>query len=169
MAAPIPPLSDGYYAVPDPDDPATITCWRVKDDSGRALTPSPTGAHFGPALYKRDVPKGLKGRERAVWVNAWYADVRAPWDRKVREAIAADPQAAGLRFAEHTDHCCRCNQPLTVQASQAMGVGPDCAELIRAKAARGAVLAEGATARQRAIVDRLTRTDLVPSAADGDV
>lgn len=162
----IPPLPDGYYAVPDPDDPATITCWRVKDDSGRTLAPSPSGAHFGPALYKRDLPKGLKGRERAVWINTWYAEVRGPWDRKIRAAIAVDPQAAGLRFAEHTDHCCRCNLPLTVKASQAMGVGPDCAELIRAKAARGAVLADTATVRQRAVVDRLTRTDLV-STPDG--
>jgi hypothetical protein len=163
----IPPLPDGYFAVPDPDDPATITCWRVKDDSGRALTPSPSGAHFGPTLYRRDVPKGLKGRDRVLWVNAWYVEVRGPWDRKVREAIAADSETAGLRFAEHTDHCCRCNQPLTVAASQAMGVGPDCADIIRAKAARGAVLADSVTVRQRAVVDHLTRTDLV-FAANGE-
>lgn len=73
--------------------------------------------------------------------------------------IAANPETAGLRFAEHTEHCCRCNQPLTVPASQAMGVGPDCAEIIRVKAARGAVLADTTTVRQRAVVDRLTRND----------
>lgn len=164
----IQPLPDGYYAVPDPDDPSTTTCWRVKNDAGGALTPSPTGAHFGPTLYKRDVPKGLIGRDRAIWANRWFAEVRAPWDLRVRAAIAADPEAAGLRFAEHTDHCCRCNQPLTVKASQAMGVGPDCADIIRAKAARGAVLADSVTARQRAVVDRLTRNDLVP-AVGGDI
>lgn len=152
-------LPDGYYAVPDPDDPSTITCWRVKDDSGRTLTPSPPGAHFGPTLYKRDVPKGLVGRDRAIWANRWFAEVRAPWDLRVRAAIAADPDAAGLRFAEYTQHCCRCNQPLKVPASQANGVGPDCAEIIRAKAERGAMLANTATARQRAVMDRLTRTD----------
>lgn len=54
----ITPLLDGYYAVPDPDDPTTITCWRVKDDDGRALNASPTGAQYGPTLYRRDVPKG---------------------------------------------------------------------------------------------------------------
>lgn len=160
----ITPLPDGYFAVPDPDDPSMLTCWRVKDDNGRALTASPTGAHYGPTLYRRDVPKGLKGRDRALWVNAWFTEVRGPWDRKIREAIAADPEAAGLRFAEHTHHCCRCNQPLTVSAWQ--GVGPDCAEYIRGKAARGAVLADSVTVRQRAVVERLTRTDLV-SAANG--
>ncbi|ACU71814.1 hypothetical protein Caci_2905 [Catenulispora acidiphila DSM 44928] len=161
------PLPDGYYAVPDPDDPTTTTCWRVKDDSGGALAASPSGAHYGPALYKRDLPKGLRGRERGEWITAWYQTVRHPWDRKVREAIAADPEAAGLRFAEYTHHCCRCNQPLTVPASQAAGLGPDCVEIVRAKAARGAVLADSATARQRAIVDRATRTDLVPAPNGG--
>lgn len=34
-----PPLPDGYFAVPDPDDPFTTTCWRVKDDSGGAMHP----------------------------------------------------------------------------------------------------------------------------------
>ena len=144
--------------LPDPDDPFTMTCWRVKDDDGRALTPSPTGAHYGPTLYKRDLPKGLKGRDRAVWVNTWYAEVRAPWDRKVREAIAADPEAAGLRFAEHTHHCCRCNQPLNVSAFR--GVGPDCAEAIQRAAARGAVLADSVTKRRRAVVDRLLGLEL---------
>lgn len=162
------PLPDGYYAVPDPDDPTTITCWRVKDDDGRALTPSPTGAHYGPTLYRRDVPKELKAnaKERALWVNTWFIEVRGPWDRKVREAIAADPEAAGLRFADHTHHCCRCNKPLTVSAFR--GVGADCAEAIQRAAARGAVLADTVTVRQRAVVDRLTRTDAVLSAG-GDV
>lgn len=58
MAMNIPPLPDGYFAVPDPDDPTTTTLWRVKDDNGRALTASPTGAHYGPTLYRCDVPKG---------------------------------------------------------------------------------------------------------------
>lgn len=40
--------------------------------------------------------------------------------------IAADPQAAGLRYATELGRCSRCNRTLTTEESRARGIGPEC-------------------------------------------
>lgn len=47
--------------------------------------------------------------------------------KEIMEAIAADPQEAGLRFGREIGKCCRCGRTLTDEASRAAGIGPDCA------------------------------------------
>jgi hypothetical protein len=116
-------LPDGYYAVPDPDDAARMTLWRV---AGDLLHPSPANAKYGPALTKRDIPAGLETAEQRDFIRTWHETVRLPWVRAVRAAVAADVEAAGARFAETAVRCRDCGRLLTDETSKAAGRGPDC-------------------------------------------
>ncbi len=44
-----------------------------------------------------------------------------------KAAIAADPEAAAMRFAKETVRCFSCGRRLTDAESRARGQGPDCA------------------------------------------
>jgi hypothetical protein len=46
-------LPNGYYAIPDPMDPDTMTYWRI--NNGR-VTPWPTRAKYGPKFLRKDAP-----------------------------------------------------------------------------------------------------------------
>jgi len=47
---------------------------------------------------------------------------------EVLDAIAADPQAAGLLYGQNIGRCFRCHRTLTDETSRALGIGPDCAK-----------------------------------------
>lgn len=114
-------LSDGYYAVTDPDNAATMTYWRAKN--GR-LTAWPAKAWYGPPkLFKRDAPADRDAKR--AWYTAW-ADSWAAWATRVRTGLEAEPHAALRRFAQFAIRCCQCGRVLTDDTSKVYGIGPDC-------------------------------------------
>lgn len=113
-----------YYAVLDPDDPDRMTYW-YRTKRGRIM-PHPPKAHYGPVLFRADVPAGLDQQARGAWVSNWFRTVSRPWHQTVREAIEADPVTAGARFAKFACRCCCCGRTLTDPDSKTYGVGPDC-------------------------------------------
>lgn len=113
-----------YYAVPDPDDPGRMVYLR-RNARGH-LDPWPAKARYGPVLYKRDVPAGLKGEDRQAWISEWIARNSRRWWAAVRQAVADDPDTAQARFAALCTRCCMCGRVLTDQASKAYGIGPEC-------------------------------------------
>jgi hypothetical protein len=114
-------LPDGYYALLDPDNPATMTYWRAQN----GLTAMwPAKAWYGPAkLLKRDAPADRD--EYRAWARAWF-DRSQNWILRVRDALEADPHPALRRFAEFSIRCCQCARPLTDDTSKVLGIGPDC-------------------------------------------
>lgn len=116
-------VPDGYYATPDPRDPAQMTYWRM-----RAGQPTvwPPRARYGPTLLRSDVPAGLRAEERSRWIQDWWTTVAQPWHQAILDQLAGDPAAAGARFAELTTRCCNCGRALTDAASRVYGIGPDC-------------------------------------------
>ncbi|MFI6732095.1 DUF6011 domain-containing protein [Nonomuraea sp. NPDC050451] len=128
-------LPEGFYAIQDPHDPTTVTYWRRKDQAGRGrpqFAAWPPKARNGPVLLKADVPQDLHGAERQQWASRWFHEHLAPYLDAVVEVIAADPVAAGRRFAELTTRCCRCGRALTDDLSKTYGIGPDCRDGIPA-------------------------------------
>jgi hypothetical protein len=129
-----PPLANvptGYYAVPDPDDAAKLTLWRVVNGLPH---PSPANARYGPRLLKTAIPADLNRDGQREFIRTFHETVRLPWVRAVHAAIAADPDGAGDRFAETTVHCRDCGRPLTDETSKARRRGPDCYEKAGASA-----------------------------------
>lgn len=116
-------VPNGYYAIPDPDDAATLTMWRVV---GGLLHPSPANAKYGPRLLISAIPADLDRNGKQQFIRTWHETVRLTWVRAVHAAIIADPNAAGARFAETTVHCRDCGRPLYDETSKALGRGPDC-------------------------------------------
>lgn len=123
MTADVTVIPDGFYAVPDPRDAEQITLWRVHDD---AIEPSPVRARYGPVLLRSDDPAGLEGAERSRWIDDWLEAVYYPWHRAIRDAITADPDAAGALYANVAVRCRNCGRKLTDATSKATGWGPDC-------------------------------------------
>ena len=117
-------LPDGYYAVPDPDDTTVMTLWQVKDGIPKARPPK---ARYGPQALRKDIPGRPGEDEYIAWMRAHF-DVVGDWLRRMRAAIAANPQAAMRAYAALTNHCCNCGRALTGSTSKALGVGPDCRE-----------------------------------------
>lgn len=114
-------IPDGYYALPDPDNPAVMTYWHAKD--GR-IQPWPTKAWHGPLrLLKRDMPKD-RDRMIAVW-REWQARYGA-WANRVHDALDGDPHPARARFSAFTTRCFDCGRALTDAKSKTLGLGPDC-------------------------------------------
>lgn len=116
-------IPDGYYAVPDPRNPDVLTAWRV---AGGKIEPTPARAQYAPALWKRDIPTGMTKAERKAWITNWFTTVERPWKRAIREAILADLDAAGMRYAKALIRCRDCGRMLTDQTSRDAGRGPDC-------------------------------------------
>jgi hypothetical protein len=110
-------LDAGYYAVPDPDDPAVVTCWRWCDRLG--LKRWSGGAAYGtPTRPSRgNPPRPITIPVRVLWV-AWFKEVLA--------AVEADPESARARFATITGCCYVCSKKLWEPQSVALGIGPDC-------------------------------------------
>lgn len=71
-------------------------------------------------------------------LNVWSRFERGPLVNRAREieALARNDregmETAGLRYAERSSRCRRCNKVLTVPASLTAGYGPDCAAIIGA-------------------------------------
>lgn len=121
MTATNTPPPDGYYALPDPDNAATMTYWRTHN--GR-LQRWPAKAWYGPArLLKRDAPTDRDAK--IAWMRAWNEQYLA-WLQRVTAAITADPQTSRARFAAFTIRCCDCGRALTDAKSKTLGVGPEC-------------------------------------------
>ena len=118
-----------YVAIPDPDDRERMTYWRV---SGAALVSWPPHARYGPVLLRSDIPKGVRGNERAEWIHAWFAEHRNRWLALVRRAVDSDRAGASTRFAAFTCRCCSCGRALTDAASKTYGVGPECRRYLSA-------------------------------------
>ena len=119
---PRPDIPDGYYAVPDPNGHGQLTAWRAVNGH---LKSSPANARYGPALFKSDLA-GLSPLERQRRVHDWFETVRWPWDRAIRAAIVADPEAAGALYAKTTVRCRDCGISLRDPVSKRDGRGPDC-------------------------------------------
>src|SRR5687768_12342969 len=82
-----PTLPDGYYAIPDPDDAATMTYWRAKDGG---LHPHPAKAWYGPPRPLRKDAPGPKGcPEFQDWMRTYF-DQWMAWVRRVRDELGMD-------------------------------------------------------------------------------
>lgn len=96
----------GRYAVAVPGDTNDVSFFKVDHGRGR-----------------------WEGR---VFVSQYASDTeyRVWGDRQaaVLALIAADPEAAGLRYGQLIGTCCRCGRTLTDDASRAAGIGPECAK-----------------------------------------
>lgn len=116
---------DRYFAVPDPDDQAVMTYWREHEDRYgiRRFSPWPDKAHYGPVLWKRDLPRDPKAK-RAMREAHWARS--REWRTKVRALVDADRFTAGKRFADWQVRCCFCGRALTEEHSKVYGVGPEC-------------------------------------------
>jgi hypothetical protein len=131
ISAPWLDIPEGHYAIIDPRDQGTVTYWRRKNlKAARGTRPDfgpwPLKARYGPVLYTRDVPATLHAEQRREWIRSWYAANFEPYRAAVIEAIAADPVAAGKRFADLTSRCCSCGRTLTDDLSKVYGIGPEC-------------------------------------------
>lgn len=116
-------LPDGFYAVPDPDDPDTMTRWRV---DGGGMHPHPAKTWYGPARpLRRDTPGPKGSPEYVAWMRSYF-DEWTSWARRVRDAIEANPLTARFHFAESTARCHNCGRALTDGKSRTLGIGPDC-------------------------------------------
>ncbi|MFF4292176.1 DUF6011 domain-containing protein [Streptomyces vinaceus] len=129
MSAPVWPemdgVAEGYYAIPDPTDPQTITYWRrILTSKRNALKAWPAKAWYGPPIPRRsEVPEDRA--ERDAFVAAWSESRRA-YIAQVVAAIAADPYAAGRRFSDFSTRCCSCARKLRDELSKSVGIGPEC-------------------------------------------
>lgn len=79
-----------------------------------------------PAFYK------VKAGRSRVFIDRFASDNTYPVIRnaersRVLLAIAADPKAAGVRFGQLIEKCCRCGRTLTDKVSRERGIGPECA------------------------------------------
>ncbi|MFE1539456.1 DUF6011 domain-containing protein [Streptomyces microflavus] len=114
-------LPDGYYALLAPQDPDTMTYWRVR--SGR-MTAWPAKAWHGPARpLVRDAPTDRE--QRIAWMREWQALYRA-WMEQLHAALLADPGTARRQYADLTTRCCQCGRTLHDDVSKVLGIGPDC-------------------------------------------
>ncbi|PZT74492.1 MULTISPECIES: hypothetical protein [unclassified Streptomyces] len=91
----LPTLPDGTYAVPDPDDPDTLTLWKVTAGS---LDAWPPRRRWAPRMPPP--PAGLSPGERREHRERWYAAVYWPWKVAVAASIADDPGRAADRFRD---------------------------------------------------------------------
>lgn len=118
----------GYYAVPDPDQPAQqMTYWHLHVLHLGApvmnVAPWPPRARYGPVLLRKDVPKDREGRIAALRA---YDRVLTAWNIRLRTALAADPAAAAARFAELSTRCFCCARKLRSDRWKVLGIGPEC-------------------------------------------
>ncbi len=114
-------IPDGYYAIPDPNDPTLITYWRRKNNTLKAW---PAKAWYGPPVPRRsELPDA--GPAREAFVQKWWASRRAYLDR-IATAVLADPATAGKRFANFGIRCCQCGRTLRDATSTTYGIGPEC-------------------------------------------
>lgn len=121
-------IPHGYYAVPDPNDPDTITMWRshtatYHGASIDTLTPWPANARYGPILWRRDVPKKQPARDQ---VRAAHRERRKAWMDTVTARILADLKAAASLYAATAVRCSECGRALTDETSKSLGIGTEC-------------------------------------------
>lgn len=115
-------LPNGYYAIPDPMNPDTMTYWRIKD--GRART-WPSGAKYGPKFLRKDAPSKDDRDAYIAYIERCRAELGA-WMLGVRAALTVEADDARARFAVLTTRCCICGRVLTDPATKVGGIGPEC-------------------------------------------
>jgi hypothetical protein len=114
-------IPDGYYAVPDPDEPGAMTYWRAR---GGRTQPWPAKAWYGPARpLRRDVPTDRD--KRSAFISAWNLRYFA-WHDRLLAALTADLDGARARFAVFQIRCCSCGRALRDAKSKTFGIGPEC-------------------------------------------
>ncbi|MFD6935287.1 DUF6011 domain-containing protein [Streptomyces goshikiensis] len=118
-------IPEGYYAIPDPADPDTITYWRrILTEKRTTLKAWPAKAWYGPPVPRRsEVPEDPAAREA---FGAAWSESRRAYIAQVAATIAADPVAAGRRFSEFSIRCCYCARKLRDELSRCYGIGPEC-------------------------------------------
>jgi hypothetical protein len=130
---PTPPIGDldlipnGFYAVADPDDAATMTYWhRLRTTRTNGIRPWPASRRYGPPMLLRsDLP--ADPAEKDAFIAAWSAR-RLAYRSRIVSTIAADTMAAAHRFAVLETRCLLCGRPLKDPLSKVYGIGPDCRE-----------------------------------------
>lgn len=115
-------LPDGYYAVLDPADPATMTYWRVRNGN---VTPWPARAKYGPVFLRKDGPSRGDDDAYRAHVRRVVDELNA-WHNAVFAALAVDDVAARARFAALKTRCFVCCRVLTDPATKVGGIGPEC-------------------------------------------
>lgn len=105
-------IPTGFYALP------------ARDGATNAAQPT----------YYFKVHKWGKGH-RIVMVTGGVGAFReipmkAAWQLRALEGIAADPKAAAVLFGRETGQCGRCGSPLTSADSRAAGLGPKCRTMV---------------------------------------
>ena len=126
-------IPEGCYAIHDPLNEGEISYWRRKDlgkNEVPDVNPWPLQTRtYGPRLYKSDPRlRGLSREEKKAFIRSWYLENVGGYLKAVVTTIAADPVAAGKRFAEWQLRCCLCSKKLTTKESKVIGIGPDCRE-----------------------------------------
>jgi hypothetical protein len=103
-AAPLPEVPEAHYAVDGEDGETKF--YRVD---------RPTEGKWAGHTFLK------------VQASDDYYPIKGAAARTILAKIAADPEAAALRYGREIGRCCRCNRTLTDEASRAAGIGPDCA------------------------------------------
>ena len=99
-------VAPGRYAVSVPGDTNDVSFFKLDHGKGRW-----TG-HIFLTQYASDAEYPVRGARQDT----------------VMALIAADAEAAGLRYGQLIGSCCRCGRTLTDDASRAAGIGPECAK-----------------------------------------
>lgn len=94
-------LPDGAYALPDPDQPWTMTYWTV---TSGALAPWPVGAQYGP------IRPPYSDRDSRTLQLENFRRLVAQHRQLVADAITEDPDGAQHRFSMLTGRCRRCRK-----------------------------------------------------------
>lgn len=120
-------IPDGFYAVPDPDEPADLTAWRMQSrpNGGHSFGPTPKGNRLGPMarLTQDQLPADRDARA------AFLADLgrqQSDYISRAAAAILADLDGAQRRYAAAVLRCYRCNHKLRDAVSKELGIGPEC-------------------------------------------
>lgn len=115
-------LPDGYYAIPDPMTPGTMTYWRI---AGNRAVPWPPRVKYGPRFLRADAPpKDDKDAYAAHFRRC--REQLGVWMWAVRVALTVEADTARARFAALTTRCCICGRTLTDHATKVAGIGPEC-------------------------------------------
>lgn len=99
-----------------------------------AAPPAPAGyfaVEYAGALRFYRLAEGRGKWAGYMFVNRYISDDETRVSRAesdaVRAIVAADPEAAGRRFADEFTRCWVCGRMLTDEESRAAGIGPVCA------------------------------------------
>lgn len=164
-------LNDGTYTIVYGDDSYFTFRIRVASSGrlqGRRLIEFLSGA-------QNELDFTAFGFVNDATINVWHRFERGHLVNRAREIEALSRndrdalEAAGLRYAERSSRCRRCNRVLTVPASLAAGFGPDCADLLGISyGATAPTSGQGRTTRRRRPAADTEQTTVEGTTADAD-